>query len=253
MTVAAATPDDDRNDEKSLTILEHLQELRKRLMICGAALIIATVASFYPISTWVVDWLKEPAGDNFELYFTEPLGFWTTFFRVSLLCGFAMAMPILLWQTLAFVGPGLTKNEKRWAYPIVLGASLMFIAGCLFAYYIEMPAALTFLLDPPAGLATPLITFKSYIDFVTRLMLVTGLVFETPLVVMGLAKIGIVQSPKLIHWWRFAFVGAFILSAIVTPSIDPVTQTLVAAPMVVLYFVGIALAKLVEGNPIIPR
>jgi sec-independent protein translocase protein TatC len=243
----------ERNDDKSLTILEHLQELRKRLMICALALIVCTAVSFYPISTWVVDWLKEPAGDNFELYFTEPLGFWTTFFRVSLLCGFAMSMPVLLWQTLAFVGPGLTKNEKKWAYPIVIGASLMFLAGCAFAYYVEMPPALTFLLDPPAGLATPLITFKSYIDFVTRLMLVTGLVFETPLLVMGLAKIGIVQSQKLLHWWRFAFVGAFVISAIVTPSIDPVTQTLVAGPMIVLYFVGIVLAKLVEKNPIIPR
>jgi sec-independent protein translocase protein TatC len=84
-------------------------------------------------------------------------------------------------------------------------------------------------------------------------MLVTGLVFETPLVVMGLAKIGIVRSSSLLRWWRFAIIGAFILSAIVTPSIDPVTQFFVAGPMIILYFVGIGLAKLVEDKPLIPR
>jgi sec-independent protein translocase protein TatC len=153
---------------------------------------------------------------------------------------------------LAFVTPGLTRNEKRWAYPIVLGASLMFVAGCAFAFYIELPPALNFLLDG-GDVAEPLISVKSYVDFVTRLMLVTGLVFETPFVVMGLAKVGLVTSKKLLSWWRFAIVGAFILSAIVTPSIDPITQSLVAVPMIILFFVGIAMAKLVEQTPIIPR
>ena len=115
-----------------------------------------------------------------------------------------------------------------------------------------MPPALNFLLKPPSNLAEPLISVKKYIGFATKLMLVTGLVFETPFIVMGLAKIGIVNSRKLLRWWRFAIVGAFVISAIVTPSIDPITQTLVAVPMIVLYFVGIALAKLVENSPIIP-
>jgi sec-independent protein translocase protein TatC len=245
-----------RDPEKNLTILEHLQELRHRLMICAIALVLATALSFYPLSTWVVEWLKLPAENqvpNFELYFTEPLGFWTTFFKVSLLLGVAMAMPVFLWQIIAFVGPGLTQNEKRWAYPVVLGASAMFVFGCAFAYYLELPPALNFLLNPPAGLAAPLITFNRYIDFVTRLMFVTGLVFETPFLVMGLAKIGIVNSRGLWRWWRFALVGAFVVSAFVTPSIDPITQSMVAIPMIVLYFVGIGLAKLVEKTPLIPR
>jgi sec-independent protein translocase protein TatC len=245
-----------RDEEKNLTILEHLQELRRRLMICAGALVLAMVLSFYPATTWVLEWLKEPAEsrvENFQLVFTQPLEYWTTFFRVSLLVGITLAMPVFLWQTIAFVGPGLTKNEKRWAYPIVIGASAMFVAGCAFARYVEMPPALNFLLDAPNDIATPFISVKSYVDFATRLMLVTGLVFETPLVVMGLAKIGLVNSRSLLRWWRFALVGAFILSAIVTPSIDPITQFFVAAPMIVLYFVGIGLARLVETKPIIPR
>jgi sec-independent protein translocase protein TatC len=221
-------------------------------MICGAAVGISLTGSFF-VTQYFVEWLKKPAGDDFTLIFTEPLGLWTTFFQVSLQLAVAMSMPVIVWQFFAFVGPGLTRNEKRWAYPIVLGASAMFIAGCLFAYYIEMPPALHFLFNAPGDLAEPFISFKSYVSFATRLMMVTGLVFETPLIVMGLAKVGVVNSRSLLRWWRFAIVGAFVASAIVTPSIDPVTQTLVAVPMIVLYFFGIALAKLVESNPIIPR
>jgi sec-independent protein translocase protein TatC len=238
----------------NLTILEHLQELRRRLMICAIAVGLALVAAAF-VANPVLRWMKEPAEDrveNFELIFIQPLEYWTTFFRVMLLIAITFAMPVIVWQILAFVGPGLTRNEKKWAYPIVLGASLMFVAGCAFAYYIELPPALNFLLDS-GDVATPTITIKYYVDFVTRLMLVTGLVFEMPLLVMALAKVGVVDSRKLLHWWRFALVGAFVVSAIVTPSIDPITQTLVAAPMIVLYFVGIALAKLVEKTPIIPR
>jgi sec-independent protein translocase protein TatC len=252
----AVLPDSGPDDEdKNLTILEHLQELRYRVMVCFGALILAMIVSFYPITTWVLKWLKKPAEDkvtNFNLVFTQPLEYWTTFFQVSLMIGFALAMPVFIYQILAFVGPGLTRNEKKWLYPIVAGASAMFILGCLFAYYIEMPPALNFLLNA-GDIATPLISVKSYVSFVTRLMMVTGLVFETPLFIMGLAKIGIVRSGKLFGWWRYAIIGSFVLSAIVTPSIDPITQTLVAVPMIVLYFFGILLAKLVEGNPIIPR
>ena len=253
-TAARTKPNDD--DGKNLTILEHLQEVRYRLMICAGALVIAMIASFYPLTGWVLEWMKEPAAakvENFELVFTDPLEYVTTYFRVSLLLGVAIAMPVFLWQLLAFVGPGLTRQEKRWVYPIVLGASLMFVAGLLFAYYVELPPALNFLLNFGGDFAQPLISVKKYVDFVTRLMFVTGVVFEMPFVVMGLAKIGVVQARQLLRWWRFAFVGAFVLSAIVTPSIDPITQTLVAAPMIVLYFVGIGLAKLVESAPIIPR
>ncbi len=307
MAIEAATRQR-RDDDKNLTIIEHLDELRQRLMIAAGALVIAMVACFTiagagillalvllwrasatpgavkktslllgvfgvivlvgfsytlipevwstSITTEAMTWLKKPAEsrvENFSLVFTEPLEFWTTFFQVSLLLGLTLAMPVIVYQVFAFVGPGLTQNEKRWAYPIVGGASLMFVGGIAFAYYVEMPPALNFLLNAPNDIAEPLISVRKYIGFATKLMFVTGLVFETPLVVMGLAKIGVVTSRKLWSWKRYAVLGAFVLSAIVTPSIDPVTQTLVALPMVVLFFVGIGLAKLVESKPIIPR
>ncbi len=250
-----ATPEP-QDDGRTMTILEHLQELRSRLMICAIAMVLSVAVSFYPLSSWVLKALKKPAEDkvpNFELIFTQPLEAWSTYFRVALLLGIAIAMPILLWQLMGFVGPGLTRNEKKWVYPIILGASLAFIGGILFAYFVVMPPALNFFLKPPGGIATPLISVKSYVDFTTRLLFVTGLVFETPLLIMGLAKVGVVTSRRLLRWWRYAVVLAFIVAAVVTPTIDPVTQSLVAGPIVVLYFVGILLAKLVESTPIIPR
>lgn len=244
-----------REEGKVLTILEHLEELRKRLIIAAAAVIIATVASLVA-TQWILDWLTDPARDRLEggeIVFTEPLEYWATYFRVALLAGITIAMPIVVYQFMAFVGPGLTGQEKRWAYPIVLGASVAFVGGAAFAYYVVMPPAFNFLLSTPGDVARPFLKVGSYVNFVTRLMLITGLVFEMPLVVMGLAKVGVVNSRRLFGWWRQAIIIAFVAAAIVTPSIDPVTQSLVAGPMIVLYFLGIALAKLVEGRPILPN
>jgi sec-independent protein translocase protein TatC len=240
---------------KVLTILEHLQELRRRLIIASAALIIGVIASAV-FTQQLLHWLTGPAKDQVQdlsIIYTEPLEYWGTYFRVALVGGVALAMPVIVYEILAFVGPGLTRRERRWVYPIVLGASLSFLGGAAFAYYVELPPALRFLLGFSGDVAQPYIKIGSYINFVTHLMLVTGLVFEMPLVVMGLAKLGVVTSRRLLGWWRYALVLAFVVAAIVTPSIDPVTQSLVAAPIIVLYFAGIALARLVEARPVLPR
>lgn len=243
-------------DPKVLSILEHLQELRYRAMVSSIALAVGVGVSVWPLTGWAIDFLKKPAEDrvaNFQTIFLEPLEGWTTYFRVSLLLGIAIAMPVIVYQALAFVGPGLTNKERRWLYPLVMGAGLLFVAGCAFAYYVELPPALGFLLNPPSNIGEPAIRASKYYDFVTRLMLVSGLVFELPILVMGLAKLGVVDSRRLLGWWRQAIVIAFLAAAIVTPSIDPITQSLVAGPMIVLYFMGIVLSKFVEGNPVITR
>ena len=240
---------------KVLTILEHLVELRRRLMITAGALLVSTMGSLF-FTQRLLRWLTAPARNevqDVQIVYTEPLEYWGTYFRVALLAGFAMAMPIIVYQLLAFAGPGLTRQEKRWVYPIVMGASVSFLVGAAFAYYVELPPALKFLLGFSGDVADPFLKIGSYINFVTRLMLVTGLVFEMPLIVMGLAKIGVVDSRRLIGWWRHAIILAFVGAAIVTPSIDPVTQSLVAGPIIVLYFLGIALAKLVERRPVQQR
>ncbi len=245
-----------RSEEKELTILEHLQELRYRLIVCSVALIVGMLVSLWPLSGMFIDYLAEPATDYLQdgkLAFFDPLEYWSTYFRVTLLLGVAIAMPVIIYQALAFVGPGLTPSERRWVYPLVVGASLAFVGGMAFAYYIELPPALSFLIGRTGENTVPLIGVRRYIDFVTRLMFITGVVFEMPLLIMGLAKLGLVRSGKLLGWWRYAIVLAVVVGGVVTPSVDPVTQGMLAGAILALYFVGVVLAKLVEANPIIPR
>lgn len=249
-------PPKERAEEKELTILEHLQELRYRLIVCSVALVIGMLVSLWPLSGMFIDYLAEPATEYLEggkLAFFDPLEYWSTYFRVTLLLGVALAMPVIIYQTLAFVGPGLTPSERRWVFPLVIGASVAFVAGMAFAYYVELPPALRFLIGNTGENTVPLIGVRKYIDFVTRLMFITGVVFEMPLLIMGLAKLGIVRSGKLLGWWRYAIVLAVAVGGVVTPSVDPVTQGLLAGAILALYFVGIVLAKLVEANSIIPR
>jgi sec-independent protein translocase protein TatC len=248
--VAAPRPED-VGEGRVLTILEHLQELRYRVMVSAIALLIGIGVSLWPLTQYTIDFLVQPGKDevqDFKLHQFQLLEYWSTYFRVSLLLGLAIAMPVIMYQVLAFVGPGLTKRERRWLYPIVVGCSAMFVAGMAFAYYIELPPALDFLLDTNNEDVEPTIGVKTYIDTVTRLLFVTGVTFQLPFVIMGLAKIGVVTSRRLLGWWRYAIVAAAIAAAVVTPSIDPITQAIVAIPIIVLYCIGIVLARLVEGN-----
>lgn len=248
--VAGARPDE-IGEGRVLTILEHLQELRYRVMVSAIALVAGIAVSIWPLTEYAIDFLVQPGKDeveDFKLHQFQLLEYWSTYFRVSLLLGLAIAMPVIMYQVLAFVGPGLTKQERRWLYPIVIGCSAMFVAGMAFAYYIELPPALDFLLDTNNEDVEPTIGVKTYIDTVTRLLFITGVTFQLPFIIMGLAKIGVVTSRRLLGWWRYAIVAAVVAAAVVTPSIDPITQAIVAIPILVLYCIGIVMARLVEGN-----
>jgi sec-independent protein translocase protein TatC len=235
-------------EEKYLTLSEHLGELRRRLTICVIAVVIGIIVSAY-FGEALIEFLKQPgedASDDFVLVFLEPMENFVVYFRVSMLGGLVLAMPVIVWQVLGFLSPGLRKEERKWLWGTALGAGLLFLTGVLFAYYVALPPALDFLLNFGDDIAEPTIRIGSYMDFVTRLLFWTGLSFEMPIVIMYLARFRVVNARQLVHWWRVAIVGAFVIAAIVTPSIDPVTQTLVAAPIIGLYIIGIGLAFLVQ-------
>ncbi len=235
--------------ERYLTLLEHIEELRFRVFISAASVVVGLVVSVF-FGDDIIDFLKKPAearSEDFELQFIEPFELFVTYFRVSLLGGLILGMPMIVYQGLRFVSPGLSANERRWLYATVAGTFVLFLGGVAFAYYIALPPALDFLLDFGGGdIARPDIRVGSYVDFVTRLLFWTGVSLQTPLIVMYLARFGIVSARQLLRWWRFAIVGAFVIAAIVTPTIDPVTQSLVAGPIIVLYFLGIILAVFVQ-------
>ena len=236
-----------------MTLLEHLLELRKRVTWMAAAILVGMVVFFIPpVGFGAIEFLKEPAlkqNADFHTQAITPMENIVTYFRVALLGGLAIGMPMLVYQSMRFVTPALTPGEKSWVYPIVIGASLAFVLGMAFAYYLVLPPAFNFLFSFGAEeIADPNPTISSYMDLTTRLILVLGFVFETPIIVMGLAKFGVVSARRLLGFWRWAIVGAFAISAVATPTPDPVVQTLVAGPMLVLFFVGIGLAWFVRRD-----
>ena len=242
-------PDDDQpreRGERYLTLVEHLQELRYRLTVSAVAVVMGLAISTY-FGGELIEILKEPA-EPIDTQFIDPFELFGTYFRVALLGGLVLAMPVIVYQALAFVTPGLKPNERWWLRGTVVGASALFLLGVLFSYFFALPPALDFLLDPPfgEGLAEPNIRISSYIDFVTRLLFWSGVSFETPVVVMYLARFRIVSAGQMLRWWRYALVAAFVIAAVVTPTWDPVTQTVVAGPIIVLYFLGIGLALIVQ-------
>lgn len=233
-----------------MTLLDHLFELRSRVTWSAGAVVVGMIPFFHlGLGEGAIDFLIEPArrqNPDFVVQAITPMENIFTYFRVMLLGGIAIGMPMLVYQALRFVTPALTPQEKRWVLPIVVGASMSFFLGLVFGYFVVLPAAYAFLFSFGTGFAEVTPTISSYMDLTLRLLLVMGFVFETPIVIMGLAKFGVVNAKKLRGWWRWALVGSFAISAVVTPTPDPITQTLVGGPMFILYVVGIGLAWLVR-------
>ena len=237
-----------------LTLGEHLSEIRQRLTIATLSIVLTTVVALVFAQT-ILDYLLQPGRDaypEFRPIFTELLGFIGAYIKISLMLGIAGAMPVLVYQVYAFIHPGLTRTERRWLLPIVFVATVAFACGGAFAYYIGWPPALDFLLNFGDEIAEPQVRINNYIDMLIRFVFWTGIVFEIPLFLMGLGALGLVTSKRLLRMWRWAIIGAFLLAALITPSIDPVTQTFVAVPAMGLYGLGILLVRIVEPHAIIP-
>ncbi|MBI4336610.1 MAG: twin-arginine translocase subunit TatC [Chloroflexi bacterium] len=233
--------------DQRASLWEHLGELRRRLFHSVLFLVATTIISlvFYRQEIQVLLYparhLLSLTGKPVFLDVTELLG---VIMKVSLLFGFLGALPFILYQVVMFVAPGLTTAERRYAFSIIPFAVLMFAGGVAFSYWVLLPPALRFLLTFGSELATPMIRIGTYINLIVTLMFWMGVIFETPLVIYVVARLGIVSPEALARGRRFALVGAFLLGAVITPTFDPINQTLVAAPLFVLYEMGIWLAKL---------
>ncbi len=235
--------------QRELTLWEHLRELRKRLFISVIALIAGTVVAF-PFWEKIVILLKRPAqalndGAGVPLIATQVTEAFTTSFKVSIVAGLVLAFPVVLYQVIRFIAPGLTAREQRYLLAFLPAALLAFVGGVAFGYFVLTPQALPFLLSFGGEVVEPQIRVSSYVDVMIRLLFWMGVVFETPLVMLLLAQLGIVNARTFSRFRRYWIIVAFILGAIITPTVDPVNQALVAAPLLVLYEVGILLAKLV--------
>jgi len=230
-------------------ISSHLEELRRRLIVCLAA-IAAGILIAFAFADQLFAILIRPAGD-INLIFVEVTEMLSTYMQVCLIGGIIIAMPVLVYELIVFVSPALTPGERKYVWIILPFIILMFAGGVLFAYFVLIPPAMQFLLSFGAGIATPQIRIGNYISLVSRLLLAIGLVFETPVITTLLARLGILSSKWMATQWKWAVILAFVLGAVITPTLDPVNQTLVALPLIILYLLSILLARLVEKRKVV--
>lgn len=241
MTEASSSPRDVNDEPAVMPLMDHLRELRNRLLRAMIALLITTAISLF-FTEQILAFLIAPMGDvqPQALKPTETLG---NFMKVALMAGVTLAMPVIVYQVARFIAPGLTKEERRYLFVLVPGATISFVVGVAFAYFVMLPAAIPFLQGFLADVITQQWAIGEYMSFVTSLLFWIGVSFELPLFVYFLAKLGIVDDKMLIKNFKYAVLGIAVLAAIITPTVDPLNMTLVMGPLIVLYLLGILLAK----------
>jgi len=234
-------------NEKKLPLTAHLQELRKRLIYSfitiGAGFIIC-YAFKEPLFDILAFPLRKsmPAGSS--LIFISVAEAFFTYMKVAFIAGVILTSPFILYQIWAFIAPGLYQKEKKYVIPFVLGGSLFFAMGVLFAYFVAVPIGFKFLLGYATDFIKPMPSMKEYVTFSMKFLLAFGLVFEFPVVLVLLARIGIIDAKMLSRQRKYAILLIFVLAAIVTPSSDLITQVLTAIPLIGLYELSILLSKI---------
>jgi sec-independent protein translocase protein TatC len=242
----------DSTSDGSMSLMEHLIELRTRLIwIIGTMLLGTVVALFFaePLIQFIIEPLSVKGVIPQALGPTDTIG---VYFKICFTAGASIAMPVIVYQIIAFVSPGLYPHERRALIMILPGVMVLFLLGAAFAFYLLIPAAIDFLQNFLGSVIRQDWTIDKYIGFITRLVFWMGVSFETPLVVAFLARAGMVTGPRLLSFWRHAFVVVAIIAAAITPTVDPVNMTIVMGPLMVLYFFSCALAYMLY-KPRTPR
>ncbi len=233
--------------EAQMTLLGHLNELRIRLTYVVAALFVCTFVGFV-LANPIITYMTEPyaasvLGETVKLKLLSPTESIETFFKVSLLVGSILAMPVILYQIWLFISPGLTASEKKYIFIFIPGSLTLFSLGILFSWFILIPAAINFLANFMSATFDTDWTSAEYISFIVRMLFWIGVSFQMPIVVYVLARVGMITAQAMREHWRYAVVIIAVLAAIITPSIDPVTMLLTMAPLTVLYAISILLAS----------
>jgi sec-independent protein translocase protein TatC len=250
--------------DKELSLVQHLVEFRNRLMVASLAVLVTTVFAFI-FSVDIIKLLLIPVNCSFihidasrlpfitpdyactanraHLIALSPTENFTTFMRVSLFSGIALAMPVILYEIYAYIDPALYPNERRFVRLSGLPILGLFVLGMAFCYFILLPNAIKFLISFGSDVIENQLRASDYISFVTTFILGVGVVFEVPVVIYTLVRVGVVQRSWLAKQRRYVFLGSFILGAILTPTPDPFNQTLVAVPIYLLWELGLFLAR----------
>jgi sec-independent protein translocase protein TatC len=231
--------------EATMSLIEHLEELRRRLIVVVVAVLGGTLVGFF-LSRPVLVLLRDrlPVGQQ-HLIFLGPVDAFGAQLKVAGFLGIAIAMPVILFEVWRFVTPGLTKRERRFIWPVMVAALLLFALGGAVGFII-IPFALSFLLGFAEGLADPNLTIDGYIGFVTTMLLAFGLVLEFPIVLIGLARVGILSHRALASRRRFVIVGITVFAIVITPGGDPVSPTILGGVMYLLFEGSLLVIRLIR-------
>lgn len=241
-------PKEELPDDFEMPIWDHLEELRERVLVSLLAAGVA-IGGCFAFSKELVLFLEAPVAEaGVRFLQLSPGEFFFTTFKVAGYSGLLLAAPTVLYEIIAYVVPGLTKSERKFLAPVVFGSSILFYLGLLFSYEILTPAALNFFVSYADGAVESLWSIDQYFQFVLVLMLSTGLSFQVPVIQVMLGQLGIISSTQMFSLWRYVVVGATIAAAVLTPSTDPFTQALLAAPLIGLYFGGALVVRTLEGG-----
>jgi sec-independent protein translocase protein TatC len=234
---------DELPDEVEMSLFDHLEELRIRIFYALIAVVIAVIGCFFFVKP-IVQLLEIPA-QGVKFLQLAPGEFFFVSIKVAGYSGILISSPWILYQIIRFVLPGMTRRERRLVAPVVLGSSVLFFAGLAFAYIALIPAALNFFINYGADVVEQAWSIDRYFEFVLLLMFSTGLAFQIPIVQLILGFLGIVSSKGMASGWRYVVLGAVVIGAILTPSTDPITQSLLAGAVLGLYFGGVGMVKLI--------
>ncbi|MBW4441764.1 MAG: twin-arginine translocase subunit TatC [Plectolyngbya sp. WJT66-NPBG17] len=239
-----ATLEDDGNviDDVEMSLFDHLEELRQRIFYSLIAIVLCIVGCFVYVRP-LVQFLEVPAV-GVKFLQLAPGEYFFVSMKVAGYSGLILAAPFILYQIVAFVLPGLTRREKRFLAPVVLGSSVLFLGGLAFSYALLIPAALNFFISYGAEVVEQAWSIDRYFEFVLLLMFSTGLAFQIPIVQALLGFLGIVSSKTMLSGWKYVLLGSAILGAVITPSTDPLTQSLLGGAVLGLYFAGVGIVKL---------
>lgn len=225
---------DTEGDEMALS--EHIEEFSQRIVFCILNLILSTLLCFSNVKDIVKVFQAPAIGVKFLQF--APGEYFFASFKIALFSGILISSPIILYQVLLYLIPGLTKNERNIILPVSLGSGVLFFCGLLFSYFFLVPAALNFFISYGSEVVEPFWSFDQYFDFIAVLMFATGLSFQVPAIQVVLGLLGIVSGKTMLSYWKYVIVSCTIIAAIITPSTDPITQLLMSTALLTLYLGG---------------
>jgi sec-independent protein translocase protein TatC len=233
------------DDEATMSLIEHLGELRRRLIIVVVTILLAAIGGFV-FSRDVLDLLRAPLPDQYQtLFFTGPADVFAAQLKIAGFLGIGIAMPVLLFHLWRFVTPGLTRRERRFVWPVILAAVLLFALGVTIGYAV-IPYALAFLLSFAGDGIEPILTIDGYIGFVTTMMLGFGLVLEFPIVLIGLARVGVLSHRRLAAQRRWAVLAIVLFAILLTPGGDPISPIILSGVMFLLFEGSLLVIRLIR-------